>query len=63
MAPSFSDVYDETFLLLTTFTKDGKPKPTTAWGVPDGDKLKFGRTLPLRFAWEVPPQRGSCLAA
>lgn len=24
---------------MTTFTKDGRPKPTTVWGVPDGDKL------------------------
>ena len=39
MAPSFKDVYDEKYLLLTTFTKGGKPKPTTVWGVPEGDKL------------------------
>ena len=25
--------------LLTTFTKDGRPKPTPIWGVPDGDRL------------------------
>ena len=37
--PSFHDVYDERYLLLTTFTKDGRPKPTAVWGVPDGDKL------------------------
>jgi PPOX class probable F420-dependent enzyme len=24
---------------LTTFTKDGRPKPTPIWGVPDGDRL------------------------
>jgi len=39
MAPTFSDVYDEKYLLLTTFTKNGKAKPTTVWGVPEGDKL------------------------
>ncbi|OMC04677.1 PPOX class F420-dependent oxidoreductase [Mycolicibacterium fortuitum] len=39
MAPTFEDVYREKYLLLTTFTKDGKPKPTAVWGVPDGDKL------------------------
>ncbi|WP_100520745.1 PPOX class F420-dependent oxidoreductase [Mycobacteroides abscessus] len=39
MAPTFSDVYGEKYLLLTTFTKDGKPKPTPVWGVPEGDKL------------------------
>ena len=27
------------YLLLTTFTKDGRPKPTPIWGVPDGDRL------------------------
>lgn len=37
--PSFDDVYREKYLLLTTFTKDGTPKPTPVWGVPDGDKL------------------------
>ena len=31
--------YGEKYLLLTTFTKDGRPKPTAVWGVPDGDKL------------------------
>ena len=39
MAPTFKDVYGEKYLLLTTFTKDGRPKPTAVWGVPDGDKL------------------------
>ena len=39
MAPTFNDVYGEKYLLLTTFTKDGRPKPTPVWGVPDGDKL------------------------
>ena len=29
MAPSFEQVYGEKYLLLTTFTKDGRPKPTT----------------------------------
>ena len=30
--PTFTDVYDEKYLLLTTFTKDGRPKPTTGLG-------------------------------
>ncbi|MCH9642899.1 MAG: PPOX class F420-dependent oxidoreductase [Actinomycetia bacterium] len=37
--PAFKDVYREKYLLLTTFTKDGRPKPTAVWGVPDGDRL------------------------
>ena len=26
-------------MLLTTFTKDGRPKPTAIWAAPDGDRL------------------------
>ena len=37
--PTFADVARGKYLLLTTFTKDGRPKPTPVWGVPDGDKL------------------------
>lgn len=37
--PTFADVSREKYLLLTTFTKDGRPKPTAVWGVPDGGKL------------------------
>ncbi|TXI51217.1 PPOX class F420-dependent oxidoreductase [Mycolicibacter arupensis] len=37
--PAFSDVYREKYLLLTTFTKDGKPKPTPVWGVPVDGRL------------------------
>ena len=37
VAPSFTDVIQSKYLLLTTFTKDGRPKPTPIWGAPDGD--------------------------
>ncbi len=39
MALSFKDVIASKYLLLTTFTKDGRPKPTPIWGVPHGDRL------------------------
>lgn len=39
MADTFADVANSKYILLTTFTKDGRPKPTPIWGVPDGDKL------------------------
>src|SRR5258708_12670410 len=39
VASSFKDVIKAKYLLLTKFTKDGRPKPTPIWGVPDGDKL------------------------
>ena len=39
MAETFDDVARSKYLLLTTFTKDGRPKPTAVWGARDGDKL------------------------
>lgn len=39
MAVGFKDVIKSKYLLLTTFTKDGRAKPTAIWGVPDGDRL------------------------
>ncbi|MGV0849979.1 PPOX class F420-dependent oxidoreductase [Mycolicibacterium phlei] len=39
MAATFADVARSRYILLTTFTKDGRPKPTPIWGAPDGDKL------------------------
>ena len=39
MAPTFADVSQAKYILLTTFTKDGKPKPTPIWAAPDGDRL------------------------
>jgi uncharacterized protein len=39
VAPSFQDVIKSKYLLLTTFTQDGRPKPTAIWGVPDGENL------------------------
>lgn len=39
MAPTFDEVAKAKYLLLTTFTKDGRPKPTAIWGVPDANRL------------------------
>ena len=39
MAPTFADVAKAQYVLLTTFTKDGRPKPTPVWAAPDGDRL------------------------
>ena len=38
MAPSFTDVIKSQYVSLTTFTKDGRPKPTAIWIAPDGDR-------------------------
>jgi len=39
VAETFDDVARSKYLLLTTFTKDCRPKPTAVWGARDGDKL------------------------
>ncbi len=37
--PSFAELAKSQYILLTTFTKDGRPKPTPVWAAPDGDRL------------------------
>jgi PPOX class probable F420-dependent enzyme len=39
MKPTFADLQKSEYVLLTTFTKDGRPKPTAVWAAPDGDRL------------------------
>jgi uncharacterized protein len=39
VALTFADVAKARYILLTTFTKDGRPKPTAIWAAPDGDRL------------------------
>lgn len=39
MAPTFDDVAQARYLLLTTFTKDGRPKPTPIWAARHGGRL------------------------
>ena len=39
MAPTFAEVAKSDYILLTTFTKDGRPKPTPIWAAPDEDRL------------------------
>ena len=36
---TFAEVAKSDYILLTTFTKDGRPKPTVIWAAPDGDRL------------------------
>jgi len=36
---TFAEVAKSEYILLTTFTKDGRPKPTAIWAAPDGDRL------------------------
>ncbi len=39
MTLTFDDLAKAQYILLTTFTKDGKPKPTPIWAAADGDRL------------------------
>ncbi|HEX5143637.1 MAG TPA: PPOX class F420-dependent oxidoreductase [Mycobacterium sp.] len=39
MALTFADIAGSEYILLTTFTKDGRPKPTPIWAAPNGDGL------------------------
>ena len=39
MPVTFADVAKSDYILLTTFTKDGRPKPTAIWAAPRGDGL------------------------
>jgi PPOX class probable F420-dependent enzyme len=39
VTPTFADVAKAQYVLLTTFTKDGRAKPTPIWAAPDGDRL------------------------
>jgi uncharacterized protein len=36
---TFAEVAKSDYILLTTFTKDGRPKPTAIWAAPDGNRL------------------------
>ena len=39
MHVTFAEVAKSDYIQLTTFTKDGRPKPTVIWAAPDGDRL------------------------
>jgi hypothetical protein len=50
VAPSFADVAKAQYVLLTTFTKDGRPKPTPVWAASDGNRLLV---ISEEKAWKV----------
>jgi len=39
MPVTFAEVAKSEYILLTTYTKDGRPKPTAIWAAPQGDGL------------------------
>ncbi|MEB3021934.1 PPOX class F420-dependent oxidoreductase [[Mycobacterium] crassicus] len=50
MAPTFAEIAKSDYLLLTTFTKDGRPKPTPVWAAVDGDRLLV---ITQETSWKV----------
>ena len=51
MAPTFAEITKAEYILLTTFTKDGRPKPTAVWAAPD----EKGRlvVITVEKSWKV----------
>ncbi len=56
MHPTFADVAKSRYILLTTFTKDGRPKPTPIWAAPDGDRLLV---ITQEKSWKIKRIRNS----
>lgn len=50
MAATFDEVSREKYVLLTTFTKDGRPKPTPIWIARDGDRAVV---ITEKNSWKV----------
>jgi uncharacterized protein len=50
MAATFAEVSKAEYVLLTTFTKDGKPKPTAIWVAPIGDRVV---AITVGSSWKV----------
>ena len=48
--PSFAELAKSQYILLTTFTKDGRPKPTPVWAAPNGDRLLV---ITGEMSWKV----------
>jgi PPOX class probable F420-dependent enzyme len=50
MTVTFAEVANSEYILLTTYTKDGRPKPTAIWAAPDGDRLV---AITQETSWKV----------
>ena len=51
MPVTFADVAKSEYILLTTFTKDGRPKPTAIWAAPG--RRRPGGHHARRQSWKV----------
>jgi uncharacterized protein len=50
VSATFAAVAKSEYILLTTFTKDGRPKPTAIWAVSNGDGLV---AITQETSWKV----------
>lgn len=50
MVATFAEIAKSDYVLLTTFTKDGRPKPTPVWTAADGDRLLV---ITQESSWKV----------
>jgi PPOX class probable F420-dependent enzyme len=53
VTPTFADLAKSQYLLLTTFTKDGRPKPTPIWAAPDTDGGERFLVITEGDSWKV----------
>ncbi|OBJ03904.1 PPOX class F420-dependent oxidoreductase [Mycobacterium sp. 1465703.0] len=53
MTPTFADLAEAQYILLTTFTKDGKPKPTPIWAAVDKERGDRLLVITQEKSWKV----------
>ncbi|KZS69795.1 PPOX class F420-dependent enzyme [Mycobacterium kansasii] len=53
MTPTFADLANARYILLTTFTKDGRAKPTPIWVALDKDRGDRLLVISEKKAWKV----------
>jgi len=53
VTPTFADLAKAQYILLTTFTKDGRPKPVPIWAAADGDRGDRLLVITEKKSWKV----------
>lgn len=53
MTPTFADLAKAQYILLTTFTKDGRPKPTPIWTALDEERGDRLLVITQETSWKV----------
>ncbi|QUR67895.1 PPOX class F420-dependent oxidoreductase [Mycobacterium spongiae] len=53
MTPTFADLAKAQYILLTTFTKDGRPKPVPIWAALDSDGGDRLLVITEKKSWKV----------